>query len=86
MDLEIPIPHYFISERSKELQERSTMLADMFKVEDVDESEKVSWKVSTSSLKAAHARFNSSVRLIYVFISIHFKTSNREWLVIHGYI
>uniref|UniRef100_A0A3Q4BVE1 IQ motif containing with AAA domain 1 n=1 Tax=Mola mola TaxID=94237 RepID=A0A3Q4BVE1_MOLML len=42
----IPIPHYFISERSKELQERSTMLADMFKVEDVDESEKVTKEMS----------------------------------------
>ncbi|XP_045906497.1 dynein regulatory complex protein 11 isoform X3 [Micropterus dolomieu] len=31
-DLEIPIPHYFVSDRSKELQERKTMLTDILKM------------------------------------------------------
>ncbi|XP_071343991.1 dynein regulatory complex protein 11 [Trachinotus anak] len=37
-DLEIPIPHYFITERNKELQERKTMLTDILKMVEVIES------------------------------------------------
>ncbi|XP_070688696.1 dynein regulatory complex protein 11 [Pempheris klunzingeri] len=37
-DLEIPIPRYFISDRSKELQERKTMLTDILKMVEVTES------------------------------------------------
>ncbi|TNN89362.1 IQ and AAA domain-containing protein 1-like [Liparis tanakae] len=37
-DLEIPIPRYFISERSKELQERKAMLAEILKMVVVTES------------------------------------------------
>ncbi|XP_049443686.1 dynein regulatory complex protein 11 [Epinephelus fuscoguttatus] len=37
-DLEIPIPRYFISDRSKELQERQTMLTDIMKMMEVTES------------------------------------------------
>ncbi|XP_049910995.1 dynein regulatory complex protein 11 [Epinephelus moara] len=37
-DLEIPIPRYFISDRSKELQERQTMLTDIMKMIEVTES------------------------------------------------
>ncbi|XP_073332987.1 dynein regulatory complex protein 11 [Pagrus major] len=39
-DLEIPIPRYFISERSKEFQQRKTMLTDILKmVEDTESPE-----------------------------------------------
>uniref|UniRef100_UPI0037E85F5E dynein regulatory complex protein 11 isoform X1 n=2 Tax=Semicossyphus pulcher TaxID=241346 RepID=UPI0037E85F5E len=34
-DIEIPIPRYFISDRSKEIQERKTMLKDMLKMVEV---------------------------------------------------
>ncbi|XP_070817354.1 dynein regulatory complex protein 11 [Chaetodon trifascialis] len=37
-DLEIPVPRYFISDRSKELQERKTMLTDILKMVEVTES------------------------------------------------
>ncbi|XP_074491372.1 dynein regulatory complex protein 11 [Sebastes fasciatus] len=37
-DLEIPIPRYFISDRSKEVQQRKTMLADILKLVEVIES------------------------------------------------
>ncbi|XP_068563222.1 dynein regulatory complex protein 11 [Cebidichthys violaceus] len=37
-DLEIPIPRYFISDRSKELQERKTMLTEILKMVEVTES------------------------------------------------
>ncbi|XP_070765243.1 dynein regulatory complex protein 11 [Enoplosus armatus] len=37
-DLEIPIPRYFISDRSKELQERKTMLTDILQMVEVTES------------------------------------------------
>ncbi|KAK5869889.1 hypothetical protein PBY51_024572 [Eleginops maclovinus] len=36
--LEIPIPRYFISERGKELQKRTTMLTDILKMVEVTES------------------------------------------------
>uniref|UniRef100_A0A8C9ZUZ5 IQ motif containing with AAA domain 1 like n=1 Tax=Sander lucioperca TaxID=283035 RepID=A0A8C9ZUZ5_SANLU len=38
VDLEIPIPRYFISDRSKEFQERKTMLTDLLKLVEVTES------------------------------------------------
>ncbi|XP_044056218.1 dynein regulatory complex protein 11 isoform X2 [Siniperca chuatsi] len=37
-DLEIPIPRYFISDRSKELQERKRMLTDILKMVEVTKS------------------------------------------------
>ena len=41
-DLEIPVPRYFISERSREVQERKTMLADILKMVEITESPEVS--------------------------------------------
>ncbi|XP_053177680.1 dynein regulatory complex protein 11 [Scomber japonicus] len=41
VNLEIPIPRYFISERNKEFQERKTMLTDILKMVEVTESEPV---------------------------------------------
>lgn len=49
IDLEIPIPCYFINECSKELQEQKMMLTDILKMVEVTESPEVSWKVATSS-------------------------------------
>ncbi|XP_047442211.1 dynein regulatory complex protein 11 isoform X2 [Mugil cephalus] len=37
-DLEIPIPHYFLSERNKEVQERKTLLTDILKLVEINES------------------------------------------------
>ncbi|XP_071399760.1 dynein regulatory complex protein 11 [Centroberyx affinis] len=39
-DIEIPIPRYFISERSNELQQRTMMLTSIFKMMEVTESPK----------------------------------------------
>ena len=41
-DLEIPIPRYFISERSKEVKEQKTMLTEILKMVEVTESAEVS--------------------------------------------
>uniref|UniRef100_A0A8C9ZZP8 IQ motif containing with AAA domain 1 like n=1 Tax=Sander lucioperca TaxID=283035 RepID=A0A8C9ZZP8_SANLU len=41
VDLEIPIPRYFISDRSKEFQERKTMLTDLLKLVEVTEKEAI---------------------------------------------
>ncbi|XP_076009463.1 dynein regulatory complex protein 11 [Genypterus blacodes] len=38
--LEIPIPHYFISECSKEIQERKLMLTNIFKIVEITDSPK----------------------------------------------
>uniref|UniRef100_A0A3Q0RT95 IQ motif containing with AAA domain 1 like n=1 Tax=Amphilophus citrinellus TaxID=61819 RepID=A0A3Q0RT95_AMPCI len=38
VDLEVPIPRYFLSECSKEVQERKAMLADIFKMVEVTET------------------------------------------------
>lgn len=47
--LEIPIPSYFISDRSKELQERKTMLTNILKMVEDTESPEVSGKVVSYS-------------------------------------
>uniref|UniRef100_I3IZZ0 Zgc:153738 n=1 Tax=Oreochromis niloticus TaxID=8128 RepID=I3IZZ0_ORENI len=47
-DLEIPIPRYFHSERSKEVQQRKAMLTDILKMVEVTETPEVSGKAAKS--------------------------------------
>uniref|UniRef100_A0A3P8QLU2 AAA+ ATPase domain-containing protein n=1 Tax=Astatotilapia calliptera TaxID=8154 RepID=A0A3P8QLU2_ASTCA len=57
-DLEIPIPRYFHSERSKEVQQRKAMLTDILKMAEVTETPEVSGKAAKS--------FKEAVKIIQV--------------------
>ncbi|XP_069555042.1 dynein regulatory complex protein 11 [Brachyistius frenatus] len=56
--LEIPIPHYFLTERSKEVLERKTMLTDILKMVEITET--------PEALMAVHMSQEEAIKVIQV--------------------